>query len=97
MALADRAGVVHADLHSGRDPRLINDHNRCMRGLPRPSPASRSSHNPSGPATGVRHGGQAGSLGVRLCGLRTNGQSARHTSATQTSRPPFGSILIGSS
>src|SRR5450631_194562 len=33
MALADRAGVVHADLQSGRDPRLINDHNRCMRGL----------------------------------------------------------------
>lgn len=33
MALADRAGVVHADLHSGRDPRLINDHKRWMRGL----------------------------------------------------------------
>jgi hypothetical protein len=33
MALADRAGVVRADLHSVRDPRLLNDHNRCMRGL----------------------------------------------------------------
>jgi hypothetical protein len=33
MALADRAGVVHADLHSGRDLGVINDHNRCMRGL----------------------------------------------------------------
>jgi len=33
MDLADRAGVIRADLHSVRDPRLINDHNRCMRGL----------------------------------------------------------------
>jgi beta-N-acetylhexosaminidase len=33
MALADRAGVAHADLCVRGDPRLINDHHRCMRGL----------------------------------------------------------------
>lgn len=45
-----------------------------------------------GLAAGVRHGRHAGSLGVRLYVLRTNGQSARHTPATQTSRLPFGSM-----
>ena len=89
MALADRAGVVHADLHSGRDPRLINDHNRCMRGLGGSVLAVRG--GPRSAARGKRGARVSVAAGMVIalagCGAGSAPNSPSRTTATPSPSP----------
>ena len=89
MALADRAGVVHADLHSGRDPRLINDHNRCMRGLGGSVLAVRG--GPPSAARGKRGARVSVAAGMVIalagCGAGSAPNSPSRTTATASPSP----------
>ena len=87
--MADRAAVVHADLHSGGDPRPINDHNRCMRGLGGSVLAVRGGP-PSAPRGkgGARVSVAAGMvIALAGCGAGSATNSPSRTTATASPSP----------